>query len=110
DKSGKQHRDEHYYRNAEKREYRNYNILTESIVMDRHHTEEDEEAGPNICNSQKHTDKGYLIECDKVGDDRKRDDEQGQRSQRIAGRYINIFQRAFAVKQRCKAPVRKHPK
>ena len=77
DKSGKQHRDEHYYRNAEKRKYRNYNVLTESIVMDRHHTEEDEEAGPNICNSQKHRDKGYLIECDKVGDDRKRDDEQG---------------------------------
>ena len=54
DQTGKQHRYKHNDCGAQQRTDRNDDVFAERIIVNGHHSEEDEESGPHISQREEH--------------------------------------------------------
>ena len=77
--------------------------------MSDHHTEEQEHAHPEECDTVHERDHCCLFSNQNVGDQRCGDDEDGQRCERIAACDEHVLKCTFTVEQCCETPVSDYP-
>ena len=101
---------EHDERHANDSTEAGQNVLTDRVVVDHHHGNENQQTEPDISNRDKKVDDCHLGVGYYVGRDGCGDNKQRNGSQAVAKGDKDILETTLTVKQRCQTPVACRPK